>query len=341
MLTHGMNNPSRPNRVVVLGARGFISRHLQDWCVQTKVPVLAVHSKIVDLSRNESSTKLAKLLHHDDAVVMTSALTPDKGRDRDSFMNNLHMAETVCLALAKTPCSYFVYLSSDAVYDADKIPLDEDSTREPIDLYALSHTAREMMLCQEMEKARIPACVLRLTNIYGPGDTHNAYGPNRFVRSALRDGRIELFGRGEERRSHVFINDVVKLIGLVLASRSSGTLNVAVRKAASFDDIAQIIVRLAAKPIRIDYVPRRVPTVHRPYKPTQVFRFLYNLGRPIGPVVHRTFVNSAVFDAFPGFRFTPLEDGLAAFIDAERRNSGTGTDLSSAEPLFATPSPRA
>jgi UDP-glucose 4-epimerase len=340
MLTHGTTHPRLPARVVVLGARGFISRHLQDWCAQSEAPVLAIASKSVDLTRTESFGDLAGLLRPDDAIVMTSALTPDKGRDRDSFMKNLRMAETVCLAVAKSSCAHFVYLSSDAVYDAEKIPLDEDSTREPTNLYALSHTAREMMLSEAMEKAGVPICLLRLTNIYGPGDTHNAYGPNRFVRSALKEGRIELFGRGEERRSHVFIKDTVKLIGLALTHRSSGVLNVAVRRAVSFSDIAQMVVRLVGKPVSVESSPRRVPTVHRPYKPTQVFRFLYHLGRPIGPIVHRTFVNSAVFDAFPDFRFSTLESGIAELIEAEREESAIAAGMAHEKRVLVTSSPQ-
>lgn len=318
MLTHQNPAPTRPRRVVVLGARGFISSHLQAACARRGVPCTAVGADQIDLTDPRNASKLSHALKDDDAVVMTSMLTPERGRDALALMSNLRMAETVCLALDQTPCRHFVYLSSDAVYDADKIPLDEDSSREPIDLYALSHTAREMMLTHELGRAGTPVCTLRLTSVYGPGDTHNAYGPNRFVRAALNGGHIELFGRGEERRSHVYIDDVVGLIGLALDHRSVGTLNIAIRPAVSFDDIAQTVVRLAGAAVGIDHLPRTVPTVHRPYKLTQVFRFIYNLGRPIGPIVHRTFVNSAIFSAFPGFRFTSLEKGIAAFVAAER-----------------------
>jgi nucleoside-diphosphate-sugar epimerase len=323
MLTHTRAKPCLPRRVVVLGARGFISRHLQESCARGSVACLPVGSDVVDLTDTNNSRRLAQVLQADDAVVMTSMLTPERGRDYRALMSNLHMMETVCLALDQATCSHFVYLSSDAVYDAHQIPLDEDSSREPIDLYALSHTAREMMLSSELDKKNIPVCILRLTNIYGPGDTHNAYGPNRFVRSALREGHIELFGRAEERRSHVFIDDVIRLISLVLDYRSAGALNVAVRRASSFGDIAQAVIRLVGKPVHVDHLPRTVPTIHRPYKPTQVFRFIYNLGRPISPIVHRTFINTAVSAAFPEFCFTPLEDGLASFINAERNDTHT------------------
>ena len=53
------------------------------------------------------------------------------------------------------------------------------------------------------------------------------------------------------------------------------------------------------------------------YKPTQLFRFIYNLSRPIGQVVHRTFMNSALFEVFPGFCFATLVQGLPSFIDSD------------------------
>jgi len=318
MLTHRNPGAQHPRRVLILGARGFISRHLQRWCAAEGVECLPVGSSDIDLSIVENAPRLAALVQPDDAIVMSSILTPDKGRDYQALMCNLRMAETVCRALEQSPCTHFVYLSSDAVYDAQKIPLDEDSTREPTDMYALAHSAREMMLGSALEPKGIPLCILRLTTIYGPGDTHVSYGPNRFVRSALKDGRIQIFGRGEERRSHVFIDDAVALIGLALAHRSAGTLNVAIRPAVSFLDVAQKVAERVGKPVRIEYAPRTVPVIHRPYKPTQLFRFIYNLGRPIGQVVHRTFVNTAVFDAFPGFSFTPLEQGLEKFVQAEQ-----------------------
>lgn len=319
MLRHLSPTPTRPSRVVILGANGFVSTHLQAWCDRSEVAFRAVSSQEIDLTRLEKAPQLAALLRADDAVVMTSFIQPDKGRDHRALMANLRMVETVVTALESSTCAHFVCLSSDAVYDANKIPLDEDSTREPTDLYSLSHIAREMVLCTELERRKIPVCVLRLTAIYGAGDTHNAYGPNRFVRSALKEGRIVLFGRGEERRSHIYIDDAVEAIGRSLKLCSSGTLNVAVRHAMPYKKVAEEVARLVGKQVEISFAQRTVPVIHKPYKPTQVFRFIYNLGRPIGPVVHRTFLNSALFAAFPDFRFTPLETGLSSFIAAERK----------------------
>jgi len=317
MLTHASVPPSTPTRVLLLGANGFLARHLRARLAAEGIPCEALGRPELDLTAPDSHTALSAAIRPDDTVVMLATLTPDQGRDYLTVMRNLRMAESVGRALQAGRCRHFVYLSSDAVYDAHQTPLDEDSTREPVDLYALTHTAREMMLGSVCEREKIPFCVLRPTNIYGPGDTHNNYGPNRFVRSALREGRIVLFGQGEERRSQVYVDDAVQLITLVLRHRSTGTLNLANRPAVSFRDVAAAVIALCPGPVRLEHAARSVPVVHRPYKPTQIARFIYNLGRPIGQIVHRPYVNSAVFAAFPGFTFTPLADGLRRYVAAE------------------------
>ena len=45
-------------------------------------------------------------------------------------------------------------------------------------------------------------CIIRPTLVYGPGDTHKGYGPNKFINLALKK-RISLFGNGE--REIIFI----------------------------------------------------------------------------------------------------------------------------------------
>ena len=316
MLKHGNSQGVRPDRVVILGAKGFLATHLRNRLEAGSVDCVSVGSGEIDLTRPESAGPLSEVFRPGDTVVMTSVLTPEKGRDYRTYMLNVQMADTVCRALEARGCAHFVYLSSDAVYDAHKTPLDEESTREPVDLYALTHTSREMLLGSVLAERSIPHCFLRPTNIYGPGDTHGNYGPNRFVRSAVNEGRIVLYGRGEERRSHVYVDDAISMIEKVLLHRSEGCLNVAAHPAVSFRDVAAVVARACRHPVAIEYLPRTVKAVHRPYKPTQVFRFLYNLGRKIGPIVHRPYSVAAVRSAFPEFRYTTLETGIRTYVES-------------------------
>lgn len=77
-------------------------------------------------------------------------------------------------------------------------------------------------------------CTLRPTLIYGIEDPHNGYGPNKFWRSAAAGEDIVLFGNGEERRDHVWVEDVAEVVVRVLLHQSIGCLNVATGKVHSF-----------------------------------------------------------------------------------------------------------
>jgi UDP-glucose 4-epimerase len=308
VLTH--HHVASVSRVVLLGAGGFISPYLQQRLTAAKIPWIAISSREIDLAQENSGERLAAKLLATDTVVMLSCLAPDKGRDYLALMVNLRMAASVCEALLLKPCAHFIYLSSDAVYDASKIPLDEYSSREPVDLYALMHTSREMMLGDVLAKLGTPLAILRPSSIYGWGDTHNSYGPNRFLRSALQEKKIILFGRGEEKRSHIYVHDAVELIARVIEQRSAGQLNLVVRPTRSYAEMAAVVQSIFTEPIQLEYRPRTVLPIHRPYQPTQIFRYVYNLGRKIGPIVHRPYLNSAIFSAFPTFRFTPMKEAI-------------------------------
>jgi nucleoside-diphosphate-sugar epimerase len=203
-------------------------------------------------------------------------------------MKNLRMAESVCAAITQNPPAHFVYISSDSVYDARYSSLlNEDSTCEPTGLYPLMHVARERIFEQACTSAKIPFAVVRPCAIYGPRDTHNSYGPNRFIRTALRDGRITLFGGGEERRHHVYVWDAAKIVELCLVHRSAGIINTATADAVPFYAVAELVMATIGRPILLEHLPRS------------------------SPITHRHFDSTGLAKAFPRFLPTPLATGLA------------------------------
>jgi nucleoside-diphosphate-sugar epimerase len=290
MLTHTVPSPIAPARVVILGANGFVARALRLELERTGIATLALGSTDLDLTEAQAAGKLAALLQPQDALVVTAALTPDKGKDLATLLKNLRMIEAVISALAAKPCAHVVYFSSDAVYDDSVALVDERTTAAPKDLYGLMHLTRETALQQACLKPAIPLCIVRPSAIYGAGDTHNSYGPNRFVRTALADGRIKLFGQGEETRDHVALADVVALTSLVLRHRSTGVLNAVSGEAITFAALATQISQLAERSVTIEPLPRG------------------------GPVTHRRFDVTRRQRAFPAFRPTPLAEGLAALL---------------------------
>ncbi len=284
MLKHLNEQAANPARTVVLGARGFLGAELVRQLEGQGAAVLGLGSHEIDLTSDGAGAALARHLRPDDTLVMLAALTPDKGRDTATLMRNLRMADAICAALREQPVAHAVYVSSDAVYSFRSGLIGEETPPEPGDLYAAMHHTREIMVkdcCRD-----IPLAILRPTLLYGAGDTHNSYGPNRFRRLAAADGKITLGGEGEETRDHLHVADAAALIALVLQHRSVGLLNLASGRSESFRQVAEMVAALFDPPAEVRGSPR------------------------IAPVTHRSFDVTARQRAFPGFAPRPLSDGL-------------------------------
>src|SRR5579863_3075593 len=299
MLVHLNGNPQTPERVVVVGSRGFIGAALVSRLRKDGVPVLPVSSAEIDLTQNSSDEALAARLRPTDAAVMLSCRTPDKGRDLGTTMQNLAMGYHFAAAAAKAACRHVVYFSSDAVYSDDTQRVSDDTKAEPGSPYGAMHLTREVLLKSAMAGV---LAVIRPTLVYGLADTHSSYGPNRFRRMRDKDGKISLFGQGEERRDHIFIDDLVELTLRVLHQRSTGMLLGVTGRSPSFGEIAALVARQSNPPAEIVHLPR---------------------ANPGAPILHRHFDITGVLTAFPDMRFTAIEDGVA-LIDRQAREAARG-----------------
>jgi len=284
MIVHHNPTPREPARVVLLGARGFIGAAIRGELDARRIPCLALTSADLNLADASAADKLAAALRPTDTVVMLAALTPDKGRDIATLMKNLAMMQNTCAAIGNTGCAHLVYFSSDAVYDGAVSRVSEDTPASPQDLYGVMHYAREIMA---RSLAKVPVLVLRPTLVYGLDDTHNSYGPNRFRRAAQKDGKITLFGGGEETRDYIHVDDLAALTVRCLLHRSTGTLNAATGISHSFYEVAQAVTRQFKNAVEIVKTPRANPITHRHYDVTNTIK------------------------AFPDIRFIPLDEGVA------------------------------
>ena len=288
MLHHHQSSPAKPSRVLILGSSGFMARDLVRHLGNHGIPHRAIGSREIDLLRPESVGQLQAEIREDDAIVITSGLTPEKGKDLATFMKNITMGQHLSNAMETTRSAHVIYVSSDAVYAWQQSLLREASCCQPSDYYSLMHIAREQMLSLTLAQSQIPLCIFRPCGIYGAGDTHNAYGPTRFLRSAIKDHRIALFGHGEETRDHVYIEDVSELLRLCLVHRSAGVINSVSGHAITFREVASKVCKLVDASVEIEAVPRG------------------------GPITHRQFDVTERIKAFPDFIATCLDEGLAA-----------------------------
>lgn len=290
-LLHLNERETPPPRVVVLGA-GFVGGATARRLSARGVSVEALGSRELNLLDPGVGERLADLLSPETSLVLVSAKAPV--RTEEMLIDNLRMLLPVREALARVRPAHLVYVSSDAVYADSMEPLTEESCAEPGSLHGVMHLAREIAL--STAAGETPFAVVRPSLLYGPNDPHNGYGPNRFRRLAARGEPIVLFGEGEERRDHVFIEDVGELIARTVMHRSRGVLNIATGSVVSFREIAEKVNALAGNRVDIRGTPRQGPMPHNGYRP---------------------FNAAATRQAFPDFAYTDIDTGLRLSRDGD------------------------
>ena len=103
-----------------------------------------------------------------------------------------------------------------------------------------------------------------MTGVYGPGDPHASYGPNAFARSLARDRTVRIFGRGEEERDHVYVDDVGRADrGPARGAAPTGVFNVATGQSRSFADVVKAIRDLVPYEVAVTSAPRKGAITHR------------------------------------------------------------------------------
>jgi UDP-glucose 4-epimerase len=278
MLKHQHATARKPDRVVVIGAGGFVGGTIAQNLRGQAVETLTLTRRELDLLQPDAASRLKQQLRPTDSVVMVSARAPAK--TVAMLMENLRMVEPVCEALAAAPVAHLIYVSSDAIYADEANPVNERSPAAPSTLHGMMHAARELML---KSSTQAPVAFLRPTLIYGSGDPHSGYGPNRFRREAAKGGPVQIFGEG------VAVEDVAELASLILHHRSVGALNAATGISRPFGEIAHVVAEQFGTQIRVVSLPRSGPPPH---------------------LMHRHFDITACLKAFPGFHFIALSEGL-------------------------------
>lgn len=246
------------NRIVILGGNSFVASNFINLLKKNKKKFLPIFKKNIDLTNTNSIKKLSRVLKKNDSLVFISAIAPVK--NFKMLIQNLDMCKNVFEPLKKKKINYLLYVSSDAVYSDSKKRLTEQSETKPDNFHGFMHLMRENIL----KLLNIKLCIVRPTLVYGSNDSHNGYGPNQFIRLAQSKKDISLFGKGEEKRDHIHVNDVGNAIYFLVNKKYVGTVNLVSGNVNSFFKIAQKIKDLYK--VKIKYVKRKGPMPHNGYR---------------------------------------------------------------------------
>lgn len=145
------------------------------------------------------------------------------------------------------------------------LPAREDTMPDPKGIYEISLLAAEYILRSYHRIHGIRAVMLRLTNIYGPRAQmrHDRFGvANWFMRLALEDRPLPVYGDGQIKRDFLFIDDCVEAIirAAVEPACEGVVLNVGRDQPNTFLELARTIVD----------VLQRGQVVHTPFSPERL-----------------------------------------------------------------------
>jgi len=139
------------------------------------------------------------------------------------------------------------------------LPVNEEHPTNPVGIYAITNlTAEKMVLVYHRVKGLKGIC-LRITNTFGPRHQmmHDEYGVlNWFIRKALDNEAIPVFGKGTILRDFLFIDDLIDaLLQSSISTDAYGDVyNVGSGEGISFKDLAEKIVAIAEEG-KVSFVP--------------------------------------------------------------------------------------
>jgi dTDP-glucose 4,6-dehydratase len=273
---------------VVTGGAGFLGSHLSEHLLEKGLRVLCVD--------NLETSSLENLEHlRDDAFLfvnhdMVNHLELEEPVDFvfhlaalaspiDYLRQPLHSLKTGsygthnALGLAKFKRARFLLASTSEVYGDPQVHPQPESywgnvnPIGPRGVYDEAKRYAEALAMAYHNQQGVDTAIVRIFNTYGPRmRSHDGRAIPTFMRQALENAPITVFGQGEQTRSFCYVDDLIR--GLVLLAESDEHLPVNLGNPEEFSilELAQTVIRVTSSTSEIVYeaLPVDDPQVRQP-----------------------------------------------------------------------------
>ncbi len=148
-----------------------------------------------------------------------------------------------------------VYASSSSVYgNPKKIPLNENSERNPINPYGKTKLDDEF-LAEKYSKDNVSIIGLRYFNVYGEGQTGSYAGVITKFLNRLKEKKSPIiFGTGTQIRDFIFVEDVALAnISAMKSNLKNGFFNIGTGKTTSIQYLSKIMIELSGLKLEPQY----------------------------------------------------------------------------------------
>ncbi|OGG04316.1 NAD-dependent dehydratase [Candidatus Gottesmanbacteria bacterium RBG_16_52_11] len=263
----------RGRSVLITGGAGFIGSNLAIALVRkgAKVTVLdnltphqggslfnlkPVEDKIeIDFSDIRDEASIKRLVRGKDYIFHLARQTDHILSITNPFTDiDVNVRGTAILLEAiryVNPETRFIYTGTRGQYGkAVKLPVGEDAPTNPRGIYEITNLTAEKIIGIYNDVHGIKSICLRLTNVYGPRSQmkHDHYGVvNWFIRLAIEDKVIPVFGDGMLKRDFLYVDDAVgAIIACAACDNCYGEIiNVGDPKPETFRKLVETIVSIA------------------------------------------------------------------------------------------------
>ena len=263
----------RDRRVLITGGLGFIGSNLARRLVALGARVLIVDSLIPDYGGNlfnidgiedvvrvniadvrQQSTMNYLVQDHDVIFNLAGQVSHiDSIQDPYTDLEINCRSQLFILEACRrnNPAVKVVFASTRQVYGRpDSLPVSESHLVRPTDVNGINKAAGEYYHLVYNNVFGVRACVLRLSNVYGPRQLlkHNRQGfIGWFIRRVIEGGEIEIYGDGTQRRDFVFVDDAADAFLRAAATDASNgqVFNVGGREPIAHRDLVALLVDVA------------------------------------------------------------------------------------------------
>lgn len=297
-------------RILITGGAGFIGHNVALYLRNRGFEVVVVDSlersslyALRRLSTYEipvvnSDVRIFSNYEGFDIVIHAAAYVSVEESIRDPvkyFENNVVSTARVGFECAKRG-SKLIYLSSAAVYgEPIEIPVKENHQLNPKSPYGLSKLMGEQVLKQYADLYGLKHVVLRLFNVYGPGQNPAYAGVIDSFINRLKEGEPPIiYGDGTQTRDFIYVIDVARVIeAFIEGDLFNGTsYNVGSGEETSINTLAEKLMSILEVEVKPIYTTER-----------------------LGDIKRSSADISKLKDAI-GFTPTPLEKGLREMLKA-------------------------
>src|ERR1700688_3439646 len=292
-------------RILITGGAGFIGSHLSDYLLGQDHDVTVIDDLSTGSMENIREAKEnrrfqycigtifdkpllaelidgAEIVFHLAAAVGVLNIVESPVR---TIETNVGGSELVLGLAAKKKKRVLIASTSEVYGKSNKFPFCEEDdlvlgpTTKGRWSYACSKAIDEFLALAYYRERKLPVTIVRLFNTVGPRQT-GQYGMvlPTFVRQALNDERITVYGTGKQTRCFGYVEDVVEALNMLMhTEKSIGEIfNVGNNEEVSIEELAERIRRMSESRSEIVHIPysqayeegfedmlRRVPSLEK------------------------------------------------------------------------------